>query len=197
MRVGLHPAAFVQFHGGTDALGVGAATDRQQNDVSLQFLRGATLRRFNAQRDAVVAFARAGHLHAEAELHALPRQDALECLGDLTIHGGNNAIKEFHHRNFRAEPSPHAAEFQSDIAATDDHEMAGNLVEFQPAGGRHDLLLIDLYAGERNGFGACGDDDVLRVVAGAINVDLARFSDAAGALEPRHLVLAEQEFDAL
>src|SRR4029077_6067678 len=79
VRVGLHPAAFVQFDAGADALGVGAATDRQQDDVGLQFLRGAALRRFYAQRDAVVALARAGHLHAEAELHALPRQDALEC----------------------------------------------------------------------------------------------------------------------
>ena len=155
------------------------------------------LRRFDAQRDAVVALARAGHLHAEPELDALSREDALERLGDLGIHRGHDAVEELHHRHLRAQPPPNAAELKADIAAADHHQMAGNLVEFQAAGGGDDLLLIHLDAGERHALGSGGDDDVLRVVAGAIDIDLAGRGDAAGALEPGHLVLAEQEFHAL
>ena len=36
---------------------------------------------------------RAGHLHAEAELHAPPRQDALERLGNLAVHRGDDAVE--------------------------------------------------------------------------------------------------------
>ena len=76
----------------------------------------------------------AGHLRAEAELDALLLQDALERGGDLGIHARHDAVEELDHGDLGAKPAPHAAEFQPDVAAADDHEMAGNLVQFQRAG---------------------------------------------------------------
>ena len=145
----------------------------QQHDVGLQLLGVAALGGLDGQRHAVVALARAGHLRAEAELDALPRQDALERLGDLAVHRRHDAVEEFHHRHLRAEPPPDAAEFKTDIAAADHHEMPGHLVQLQPAGRGDDLLLVHLDAGKRNALAAGGDDDVLRVVGRAVDVDLA------------------------
>ena len=101
MRVGLHPAALVQLDAGSASqpFGVRPPADRQQHDVGLQLLRRTALRRFDGQRHAVVALARAGHLHAETELHALARQDAFERLGDLGVHRGHDTVEELHHRH--------------------------------------------------------------------------------------------------
>ena len=148
------------------------------------------------QRDALIALARAGNPSAETQLDALARQDALERLGDLGIHRGQDAVEEFHHRHLCTEPPPHAAEFETDIAAADHHQVARHSVELEAAGGGDDLLLVHLDAGQRHALGAGGDDDVLRSVGGAVDVHGTRCGDATGALQPGHLVLAEQEFHA-
>ena len=45
---------------------------------------------------------------------------------------GHDAVEELHHRDLGAEPPPHAAELQPDIAAADHHEMAGHRSSSSP-----------------------------------------------------------------
>ena len=200
MRVGLHAAAFVQRDAGfreAEPLHIGAAADGQQHDISLQRLRRAAGGRLERERHAVLGLLRAGDLGLELELHPLLAEDLLEGLPDLGVHAGHQAVEIFHHRHLGAEAAPHAAELEPDIAAADDDHVARHLRELEPAGGGDDLRLIHLDAGQRDAFGARGDDDVLGVVGGIAHRHLAGGGHTAFALQPGDLVLLEQELDAL
>src|ERR1700712_4922069 len=76
-------------------------------------------------------------------------------------------------------------------------QMRWNLVQRQRAGGGDNLLLIDRYARQWDTFAAAGDDDVLRGVIGATDIDRTGRGNPANALQPGDLVLAEQELDPL
>ena len=82
---------------------------------------------------------------------------------------GTSAVEEFDDGDLGAETVPDAAEFKADIAAADDDEVAGHVIEFEPAGRGDDLLLVDLDARQRNALAAGGDDDVLGLVFGAVD----------------------------
>ena len=164
MRVDLHAAAIVERDAGflqAEALGVGHAADADQHDVGLQRLRRTAGRRLDLGRQRLARSIDAGDLGAELERKALLLEDALELLGDLAVHAGQDAIEEFHHGDLGAEAVPHRAEFEPDHAGADDQQLRRHLVERQRAGRRHDALLVDLDALQPRDIGAGGDDDVL------------------------------------
>src|SRR3546814_9946183 len=55
---------------------------------------------------------------------ALLVEDALEMLGELAVHAGDDAIEKLDHRHLGPQPAPDRAHLQPDIAAADDHEVA-------------------------------------------------------------------------
>ena len=161
--VDLDPAAIVERDAGfleAEALGVGDAPDTDQHHVGLQLFRGPARRRLDTDRQRLARGVDTGHLGAELERKALLFEDALELLGDLAVHAGQDAVEEFHHGDFGAEPVPHRAEFEPDHAGADDQQFSGDLVERQRAGRRHDALLVDLDALQPRDVGAGGDHDV-------------------------------------
>ena len=87
-----------------------------------------------------------GDLGAELELEALLPEDALELLGDLAVHAGQDAVEILDHRHLGAEAAPHRAELQADHAGADDDEALRHALELERAGGGHHDLLVDLDA---------------------------------------------------
>ena len=157
---------------------------------------------------SIVAFRRGPELSTAVTLldslndHSLFFEKPLRLAAHLAVHAGQHAVEEFHHRHLRAEPPPDRAELEPDHAGADHQQMLRHLVEHQRAGRRHDALLVDLDALEPRDVGAGGDDDGfrfqhLRLAVGALDLDLARRGDAAGAVKRVDLVLLEQELDAL
>src|SRR6476619_4505399 len=132
MRICLDPAALVQLDTCADAVRIRPPPDRQQHDISFQLFRRATRCRFDGQDDPIISLARTCHFRADAEFHALTCQYALERLGDLRVHRRDDAIEELNHRHVRTQPTPYAAELESDVAAADYHEMAWHLIQLQP-----------------------------------------------------------------
>ena len=141
-------------------------------------------------------------LGAELEDDALLLQDALELLGHLAVEAGRDAVEHLDHGHLRAEPPPHRAELEPDIARADDHQPLWHFGERQRAGGGDDPLLVDGDAGDCRDVGARSDDDALgykRLLAAvwARHLDLARSHDPALAAKRLDLVLLEQELHAL
>ena len=125
-------------------------------------------------------------LGTELERDALLLQQALELLGDLVVHAGQDAVEEFHDRHLGAEPPPYRAELEADHAGADDEQLSGDLRQLERACGGDDALLVDLDALEPRHVGAGGDDDVLAfdrlgLAALARDLDLAAPEDLAGA----------------
>jgi len=111
-------------------------------------------------------------------------------------------VEVFDHRDFRTQAAPYRTQLQADDAGADHHQVLGHLGNRQRAGGVEDALVVDFHARQRGGLGTGGDDDVLGgeaalAAVGGGHFHLARPVDAAPALHPVHLVLAEEEFHAL
>ncbi|MGY4599518.1 hypothetical protein ACVWXL_007264 [Bradyrhizobium sp. GM22.5] len=114
---------------------------------------------------------------------------------------GQDAVEEFDDDDFGAETVPDRAELEADHASTDDQQLAGDLVQRQRAGRRHDARFVDLDALEARDVRAGRDHDALgfdhlRLAIGG-DFDLAGAEDLACALEHVDLVLLHQELDAL
>ena len=124
------------------------------------------------------------------------------CFGHLAVEARSDAVEHLDHRDLRAEPPPHRAELEPDIAGADHHHALRHLRQRQGAGGGNDGLLVDGDAGDRRDLGAGGNHDVLGfdrllLAVDESDLDLPRSDDAAGAVEMVDLVLLEQELDAL
>jgi hypothetical protein len=137
------------------------------------------------------------HGGAHDELQALLLEDALEALLHLGVHARGDLVEVFHHRHLGAEAGVDRAHLEPDDARADHHHRLGNLGQFERAGGGDDHLLVHRDTREGGGFGAGGDDDVLRIVHRVADLDLPRLGDRGPALDPVDLVLLEQELDAL
>ncbi len=123
MRVDLYAAAIVERDAGflqAEALGVGNAADRHQHHVGFQRFRLAAGGRLDLRDELLARGVDAGDLGAELERKALLFEDALELLRHFAVHAGQDAIEKFDHRDLRAEPMPHRAEFKPDHAGADD-----------------------------------------------------------------------------
>ena len=185
-----------------EAFRVGHAADGDEHHIGLDGLRRAAGGGLEGERRALAGVLHLRDLGAELELEALLAEDALEVLGDLPVHAGQDAVEILDHGHLGAEAAPHGAELQADHAGADDHEALRHALELERAGGGDHDLLVDLDARQAGHVRARGDDDVLRLehlvraVLGR-HLDLAGGGDARGAEEGIDLVLLEQELDAL
>ena len=107
---------------------------------------------------------------AEDEAQALLGQQPLQGLADLEVHAGGDLVEVLEDGDLAAEAGIDRAELEADDAGADDGEALGDLGELEGAGGADDRLLVD---GARRlsgrDLGAAGDDDVLRLVRGAVD----------------------------
>ena len=205
MRVDDDAAAVVLLHAGlveAEPVGVGHAADRDQHDIGFDRFGRAALGRLDLGLQRRARRIDAGDLGAELEGDALLFQDALRLPADLVVEARQDAVEEFDHRHLRAEPPPHRAELEPDHAGADHQQPLRHLVERDRLIRGDDALAVDVDALELRHIGAGGDDDVLglqrlRLAVGALDLDLARRGDAAGAVHRIDLVLLEQVIDAL
>ncbi len=138
---------------------------------------------------------------AEAKPHALAGQGALQGPCGFPIQPRADPLEVLPHRDLCAQPAPDRTKLQADHAGADHHQVARHFDQLQGAGGVEDALVVHRHAGQRRRFRTGGDDDVarlqLRVAAvGKGHADPALALQARPALDPLHLVLAEEEFDA-
>src|SRR6185503_9359568 len=116
MRIGDDAAAPVQLHADGDEaeiFRVSLAADANQNDVRFDLRLGTALRGFERDGQAAGGFLHANHLGGKLKLHALLGEDALEVLPDLAIESRRDAVQEFDHRHFAAEPAPYRAKLEA------------------------------------------------------------------------------------
>src|ERR1700735_4899010 len=146
MPIDLHPAAIVERNAGflqTETFSVGDAADRDQHDIGFDLFRSAARRRLDLRDQRLARTVDARDLGAELERKTLLLEDALELLGNLAVHSGQDTIEEFDHGDLRAEPVPHRAEFEPDHAGADNQQFSRRLVERERTGRRYDALLVD------------------------------------------------------
>src|SRR6185437_2631627 len=204
MRINLHAAAVIERDARLlkpEALGIGHAADADENDIGFDHFLRAARSGLDLGRKHLARINRRD-LGAELELESLLLEYALELPRDLAIHAGQDAIEKFDHGDLGAEPVPDRAELEPDHARADNQELAGDLVQRQRAGRRHDALLIDFDALQPCNVRAGGDHDVLgldelRLAIRARDFDLAGTENLALAVNDVDLVLLHQELDAL
>ena len=71
------------------------------------------------------------------------------CLRDLGVHAGQDAVEILDHHHLGAEAAPDRAEFEPDDAGADDDEALRHAREFERAGRGDDDLFVDRDAGQR------------------------------------------------
>src|SRR5581483_161496 len=205
MRVDLHAAAIVERNARllqTEPFRIRDAADRNQHDIGLKLFRGPARRRLDLRYEGFARSVDSRDLGPELERKALLLKDALKLLGDLAVHSGQDAIKEFHDRHLRTEPVPDRAELKPDHAGADDQQLSRYLLERERAGRRYDSLLVDLDALQLRDIRAGGKDNVLRLddlrlAVGGGNLELSGAENLRPARDDVDLVLLHQEFDAL
>ena len=86
--------------------------------------------------------------------------DALQRRAHFHIHAGRDAVEELDHRHLGAEPAPHRAQLEPDIAAADDDQPLRHRGRARARRSRRAIgLLVDLDARQRDAVRAGGDDD--------------------------------------
>jgi hypothetical protein len=93
-------------------------------------LRRAVLA-IHADRDAIGMRREMDALCFQAEMDAFLVEDVQERRGNILVLPRNQARALLHHRHLAAEAAHHLREFEADITAADDHEVAGQGVEGQ------------------------------------------------------------------
>src|SRR6185295_13921034 len=78
-----------------EAVGVGLAADRHEDDVGFQRLRRAALGRLHRQAGLAAAYLHTSDLGAELELDALLLEDLVGFLADIVVEPGQDLVEEF------------------------------------------------------------------------------------------------------
>ena len=73
-------------------------------------------------------------LHAEAELDAIAGEHFLDRLGEVGVLAREHAFAAHQHGHAAAEASKHLREFERDITRADNHQMLGQLGQFEQSG---------------------------------------------------------------
>lgn len=172
-----------------ETLGVGAATDGDEDNVSVEGLLLTTLGGLNAQSDGSTAVVTLGNLGAGLELDTLLLEDLLGLLGDVGVHAGTtDLVQELDDGDLRAEAGPNRGllrgrkrnhehefsngkigmysagythHFQTNDTTTDDDHLLGDLLEGEGTSAGDDSLLVNVEAGERSSLRTSGNEDVL------------------------------------
>ena len=126
----------------------------QSNDQRLAVLR------LGGDGHPVALDLRAGDLGLEVELQPLLRQALLEQVADLDVGQRHDPGQELDDRDLRAQPLPDRAELQADVAAADDDQVLGNLVEAEGLGRADDRLAVERQERQGDRLAAGGQEDV-------------------------------------
>ncbi len=154
-------AALVDLHASTvgqQALGGGAAANGHQ-----QLVHGQGLVAFAvgvADDDFVTLDLGLGDLGAQTDVQALLLEFLGGDLGHFGIGGSQEVRQGFQDGHFRTQTLPHAAQFQTDHAGTDDGQTLGHFGEVQRADVVHDVLAVELGERQLDRIRTGGDDDV-------------------------------------
>lgn len=163
----------------------------------------AALGRVNLEVDVGARVVTADNLCVELELNALLLEELLGGLGNLSIHTrATNLAEELDDGDLGTETGPDRGHLKTNDTTTNDNHRLGDLLEGEGASAGDDALLIDVEAGERGGFGAGGDEDVLAAESGLAtviesNLDLVLIDERASTLDVLGAVLLEEELDTL
>lgn len=176
-----------------ETLGVGAATDSDKDDITLELYSNivsirltitntpragglskathslglATLGGVNLKLDGLASLVTGDDLGAGLEVDALLLQDLLDGLGDLKVHAGaTDLVEELDDGDLGAETGPDGSHLETNDTTTDDEHLLGDLLEGNSASAADDAFLVDLKAGEGGDLGASGDKDVLALDGG-------------------------------
>ena len=111
-------------------------------------------------RDLASFDLRAGDLGLQVELEPLLGQALGQEVADLAIGQRHDPRQELDDGDLRAQPLPDRAQLQADVAAADDDEMLGHLVEAERLGGADDGLAVERQEGQGDRFAAGRQQDV-------------------------------------
>ena len=174
-------------------------SDGNKRHVGLQRLGSTATGRLDRQRHAALAGLRRLHGCFQAEGQALLPGDGHEFLRDLVIHARQDTRQEFDDLDLGAEARPDGAEFEPDIAGTDNDQLLRHLRQRQRTGRTDDPRFVDLDPRKARGMATRGDQDPLGLIASGVGPvadhDLAGTLNPRMALKPRDLVLLEKEVD--
>ena len=142
------------------------------------------------------------YLDPQPNVQALLAEEAQGLTGDIAVDPGENAVCILKHRHLGPQAAPYAAEFQSDIAPANDHQMGGNGVVGERFSAGADDLAIHLDARQHHTLAAHRQHDLGRLqfgrrAVGGRHDDLASPCQTSRAPIPHHLILGEQTVDAL
>ncbi len=157
--------------------------------------RPTATRSFSASTSSVLPFdERDLHLHACAGLLNITAfragldtdfalfKDALEFLRNFFVFNRHQAGQHFEDGNVRAEALEHGRELDAHRPRANDHQRFRHRAQVEDFDVGEDEFGVGLQAGEHAGFGAGGDQDVLRFerlrAFAAVDLDFARPFDA-------------------
>ena len=177
----------------------GTTAGCDQNDLGRNLLLAVVLFQRVVDGRLAVLGLDARNRRTHGEFQTLFGQNALELLLYLAVHAGGDHVEVFDHGDIAAQSRIDRAELEPDHARADHHHRGGDLAQSQRAGRIDDdaRVIVHRHALERRRHRTGRDDDVLGLVDGIADADLACRLDHAPALEPVDLVLLEEEFDAL
>ena len=127
--------------------------------ISVDPILSTAVGRFDQELNTVTVHCRADDFLGEAELEALRLQRLVQHRRCFDVHSWCDAVKVFDHGDSGTQSTPHRAEFEADVARTDDHEVRRHLRERKRACRRYDPILIDLDAAPRRAVRSGRDDD--------------------------------------
>ena len=142
----------------TEPFGGGPASDRDHHPFRLEPVRPARVLEMHGHR--LVARLAAGDPLAQADVEALPAEDAERLLRDVPVRGGEKVVEGLQQHDLGAEPAPDAPELQADDPGSDDGEPPGGLVEGEGALGVHDARPVRRRRLDGGGDRAGSEDDV-------------------------------------
>jgi len=183
----------------TQTLVIGATTCCHQDHVCIQsflcvgrFLEGVFNLGFG------FAGVHAGHRSAHDKVQVLLFKDTFECPLHVGIHAGAHGVHVFHDSDFRPEASIDRPQFQTNHACANHDHFLRHFGQLKRTGGIHHdaFVVVDLNTGQGRGNRTGRDHDILGLIRGVTDLDLACGLNGAIALDPVDLVLFEQEFDA-